>query len=507
MAEDLVAKALSALRQKDFQTAQAAIASYAEDNVLELQHYLIKGLSELALQNWADAQDTFTEATEVFPHQAQLWLNLGAAQENLGKIDEAVDSLEHCLELHPDQPEACGNLSNLYRKQGAFEDAEAMAHRALELGASKAQSLNSLGLALGKQGKFAPATKAFNDALQSDPQNADVLLNLANLAVDQLNFNDAWTFFSRARAAKDNATARRDEGMARLLAGDYAIGWHLYEARLELPRALRITPPCPRYAGEPLAGKRLMLMAEQGFGDTIMFCRYGKLLAEQGAELIWVVPNGLHKLLSTNLPGKVFAEHVPLPEADYYLPLMSLPLVTGKLSPADMPATPYLKAPDQPLLPKAKAAKTKIGLVWLGSPTHERDHERSIPLEDFIPLFTELKNAQFYAPFTGGGLDKITDALKDQTPLIPLAKLITDFSDTAVLLQQLDYLVTVDTATAHLAGALGVQTYLLLQHSPDWRWGIIGETTSWYANMTLLRQPSYGDWGSVVEKLVANLSR
>lgn len=504
MAEDLVAKALTALRQKDFLTAQGAIALYAQENSLELQHFLIKGLAELALKNWAAAENTFTEATQAFPHQAQLWFNLGVAQENLRKVDEAAESLEHCLELQHGHAEACGNLSNLYRKQLRFDDAEKMAHRAFELGAPKVQALNSLGLALGKQGKFDTATKAFNDALQLEPGNSEITFNLANLAVDQLKFDAAWPLFAAARITSDSPAIRRDEGMARILSGDYAAGWALYEARLELPGALRLHPPCPRYRGEALAGKRLMLLAEQGYGDTLMFCRYGKLLAEQGAELIWVVPNGLHKLLSANLPGKVFAEHVPLPEADYYLPLMSLPLVTGKIAPADFPATPYLKAPDQPLLPKAKADKTKVGLVWLGSPTHERDHERSIPLENFIPLFTGLK-AQFYAPFTGAGVDKIVNDIQQQTPLMPLAKLIKDFADTAALLQQLDYLVTVDTATAHLAGALGVQTYLLLQHSPDWRWGISSETTPWYSNMTLLRQPRYGDWESVITKLVERL--
>ncbi len=500
MTEDFVAKALAALRQKRFADARDSIAAYAESNTLEFQHYLIKGLSELALSDWQAAADTFTEATGLFPHQPQLWFNLGTAQENLGKLDDAADSLERSLDLKPEQGDACGNLSNIYRKQGRFGEAEAMAHRAYEFGAPKAQALNSLGLALGKQGKFEAAAKTFQEALQLDPADQQILSNLANLAIDRLDFDTAWEFFAKARALGDLLTIRRDEGMARLLAGDYAAGWTLYEARLELPAALRVRPACPRWRGENLAGKKLMLLAEQGLGDTIMFCRYGKLLADAGAEILWVVQKPLQRLLADNLSGKVFSERDPLPEADYYLPLMSLPLATRKYAPAEAPPAPYLRAPDEPRLPDAKADVKKIGLVWTGSPTHERDHERSISLDRFAPLFAQAK-AEFYAPFTGVGLEEITDG----TPVTALGNLIGDFSDTAALLRQLDCLVTVDTSVAHLAGALDVTTYLLLQYSPDWRWGTSGTTTPWYARATLLRQPKYGDWDSVIENLANKL--
>jgi len=501
MTEDLIAKALAALRQKDFLTARTAIAAYAQDNALELQHFLIKGLSELALAEWSAAAKTFTDAIEAFPHQPQLWLNLGIAQENLGYVDEAAESFEESIDLKNNQGDAYGNLSNLYRKQGRFDEAVAMAHLAFEHGAPKAQALNSLGLAHGKQGKFEAATRTFNEALQFDPTNADIHANIANLAIDQLRFNDAWPAFSKARTLQDSATLKRDEGMARLLTGDFAKGWPLYEARLELPTALRTRPPCPIYKGEMLAGKKLLLVAEQGFGDTIMFCRYGELLAKQGAELLWYVQKPLQWLLKGNLPGKLFTEEDPLPEADYYLPLLSLPLVTGKLDPWDISSAPYMEVSVSPELPQAITGKRKIGLVWTGSPTHERDHERSIPLGVFAPLFNR-KDIQLFAPFTGAGLEEITSA----TPVISLASSIKDFADTAALLKQMECLVTVDTAVAHLAGALGVKTYLLLPHCPDWRWGTTGEKTPWYNSMTLLRQPSYGDWESVISTLAEKLT-
>lgn len=498
MNEDFVAKALSSLRQKDFAAALEAIDAYAQDNIFEFQHYMIKGLAQLSLMEHEQAARTFGEAVRFFPHQPLLWFNLGIAQENLSLIDDAALSFEHSLELQSDQASAYGNLSNIYRRQGRFDEAEKMAHRAFELGAPKAQALNSLALALSKQGKFDAALTTLQQALGHDANNAEIYANLANLKVDQLKFDEAFSFFQRARTIHDSATLRRDEGMARLLAGDFARGWPLYEARLELPRALYITPPCPRYNGEPVPGKKIMLVAEQGFGDSIMFCRYGKYLAEQGAELIWLIPQALQSLLQNNMPGTIVVRENnidAIPVADYYLPLLSLPLATGKLLPNDAPVAPYLKVAATAELPKAKEGKRKIGLVWAGSRTHERDHERSLLLDQFAPLFA-LKDVQLYALFKGDGLEEITD----DTPVISLAGLLKDFASTAALLQQLDCLVTVDTAAAHLAGALGVKTILLVSFCPDWRWGTSGDTTPWYKNMTILRQPRYGDWDSVIQK-------
>ena len=498
--QDQVVKALDALRHKNYAAARDFIADFARENPLELQHYLIKGLSEIALEDWRTARETFTEAAGYLPHQPQLWSNLGLVQENLGQLREAAASYEHSLDLKADQADIYGNLSNVRRRQGRLLEAEKLAHRAYELGAPRVPALNVLGLALGKQGKFDAASKIFNEALRLEPGNRDVTANLANLAVDQLKFDVAWLLFAAARQAGDSAIIRRDEGMARLLAGDYARGWPLYEARLELPTALRVLPSCPRYRGEPLAGKKLLLLAEQGLGDTLQFSRYGRLLTDAGAELIWMVPKPLSRLLADNLTGQVVPEGEAV-QADYYLPMMSLPLATQRLNISEAPALYVWRVPQEPVLPPAKDAKRRIGLVWAGSPTHERDHERSIPIELFAPLIKDV-DAEYVAPFVGDALDDIGDL-----PIKRIDQHIKDFADTAAILRQLDCLITVDTAVAHLAGMLGVKTYLLLPHCPDWRWGTVGEATLWYPSMTLLRQPSYGDWDSVMANLVSHLNK
>ncbi len=500
MSQDLVVTALNALRNRDFVAARNSISAFAEDNPLELQHYLIRGLSDIALKDWEAASDTFHEATVTFPHQPQLWYNLGIAQENLGLLDDATASYEYSLDLNPEQAEACGNLSNIYRRLGFFSDAESMAHRAYELGASKPGALNCLGLALARQGKLSEAEKVFRQILELEPNNSHALVNLANCEVDRLEFSAAWPLYAAARAADNNPVIRHDEALARLLAGDYVTGWPLYEARMEQASAVRIRPTMPMWRrGTILTGKKLLLVAEQGFGDMIQFCRYGAVLAAQDVTLIWVMPTPLVRLMADNLPGTVVAEGDPLPEADYWMPVMSLPYATERLSPADTMPTPYLRIAATPELPGGKKDKRKIGIVWTASPTNERGYEKSMPIETLAPLWN-LEDTQFYAPFINPRLSEIK-----QQPIRRLDNLIKDFTDTAGLLMQLDCLVTVDTATAHLAGALGLKAFVLLPYCPDWRWGTDGMATPFYPTLTLLRQPKPGDWESVITELVKHL--
>lgn len=481
--------AIDALKRKDYAAARDAIA---RENiaVYGVNHFLIKGLAELSLKDWDAALATFTAATARFPDYELFWLNRGIAEENLKETDAAIVSQERCLGLNPAQAEACGNLSNLYRVRLRFAKAEEMARRALALGADKGDALNCLGLALCKQGKFDAAREAYITAHQTAPDSAIILANHANLEAEVFNFEASWPLFAAARALDDKPVFRHDEGLVRLLSGDFEYGFRLFEARLEMPGALRLHPDCPRWNGESLQGKKLLILAEQGFGDVIQFCRYQKFLTE--GDLVWAVPENLVRLLAPFLRGTVQDEKSPLPECDYYVPMLSL----ARLHPRPFAeGENYLTAPTIPALPTG-AHDLKIGLIWAGSRTHLRDNERSISLKLFAPLL-ETVAADFYAPFIGDALDEI-----GSMPITRLDALIFDFADTAALLRQMDCLITVDTAVAHLAGALGVKTFLLLPHCPDWRWGITGKTTPLYPSLTLLRQPTTGDWPSVIGELL-----
>ena len=508
MAHTLTDRATAALGKQRFAEARHLMVTARAVGGFGYREFLLLGLAELALGNWSAASATLTEAVCAHPEQPRLWLNLGYAQENLGEITAAAESYRRCLKFAPDQAEAWGNLSHLCCRLGRAAEAETCARQALSCGAAPAQALNALALALKHQGRFADADAAFAQALDADSGDAAIHANWANAAVDRLDFAAAWPRFAAARALDDNPTLKRDEGMARLLAGDYRRGWPLWENRLALPGALRIPPPCPRHQSEPLSGKRLLVIAEQGFGDTLHFCRFTEpLAAATGADIALVVQKPLVRLLTASLSIQIHSENDPPPSADYHLPLLSLPLALDAQLPTEWPPPPCLRVPHTPRLTSRQDARSrdagqhtgtarKIGLVWAGSPGHRRDRERSISLAMLAPLWHHV-SAHWFAPFTGAALDEIGDA-----PIRRLDSLIFDFADTAALLRQLDALVTVDTSVAHLAGALGLPTWLLLPYCPDWRWTAHGETTPWYPSLTILRQAADADWRPVISRLV-----
>ena len=492
--DETLQHAFLSLQKHDFAEARRLMADVQD--VPSINVFLLRGLAEIGGEDWACAAKTFRAATNAFPDHAPFWFNRGVAEESLGDDGAACASFSQSLTLAPRQAEALGNLSNILCRLGNAIDAEDHARAALDCGIPRGQGLNSLGLALARQGRLAAAEKTLAEAAALAPDDPLIALNRANLLVDQRHFPEAWPLFAEARRLNPRPEIRRDEGMARLLVGDDKGGWPLYEARLELPKALHVPCSLPRFVPEDAKPQRILILSEQGFGDTIQFCRYGALLAAQGHELFWMVQPDLVRLLNGQIPGHVLQRDAPPPQADSYLPLMSLPLATGFPL---IPTAPLWRAPQGPDLPCANG-KRKIGVVWAGSKTHRRDGERSIPFDVLAPLWA-LQDAAFYAPFRGDALTSL-----GTTPIQKLDSLLIDFADTAALLAQLDVLISVDTAVAHLAGSLGVRTFLLLPYTPDWRWGTEGTTTPWYKSLTLYRAPAPHTWSDVMESVVQALN-
>jgi tetratricopeptide (TPR) repeat protein len=488
--------ALEALKRRDFATVRSLLANESP-KTFTIQLYQVKGIAEMSMLDWQAAFDTFSAAALKFPAYAAFWLNRGISAENTGRIDDAISSNEHCLTINGIQVEAMGNLSNLYRRRNRFTDAEAMARKALEAGMKKGDANNLLALALLKQGKLDEADEALRVAQAEDTHNPMLIANRANILVDKLQFFDAWRMFAAARALKDEPVFRRDEGYARMLSGDYDRGLPLAEARLLLPAALRVKSNCPIWNGDSLKGKKLLIVAEQGFGDVIHFARYQSMIHD--GELFWAVPPEMVRLLTGAVRGTVLPEDGPLPDCDVYAPVMSLPFLLGYMRPESTPLKIAVK--ETPKLPQG-SHKLKIGIAWSGSQTNERNKERSIPLERWKPIL-ETGNADFYAPmFANKALDEI-----GSLPVIRLDSLIGEMADSAALIKQMNAVITVDTSVAHLAGTLGIKTFLLLAYCPDWRWGASNDKTPWYSSMTLLRQPKRGDWDSVIQKMADILKR
>ncbi len=430
----------------------------------------------------------FRQALARTPDDAHLHSNLGLSLESQGRLEEALACQEQALALAPASAAIRANLANVLTGLGRWEAAEAHYRQALAADPGHAASHSNLGVLLHDQGRSAEAEQHFRAALALEPASPAYALNL---------------------------------GQMLLARGHFAEGWRLHEARLQAPRNLELLQrhcgplACPRWQGEDLQGKTILVLPEQGLGDEIQFCRYLSWLKARGpAQLIQMCRPELLPLMQglagPDLCLPVAPASGPLPRADYWTVLLSLPLQAGTTL-ENIPAPiPYL-APEPerqarlaPLVRQAAPSALKVGLVWRGNPGHSNDADRSLDsLERLAPLGA-IPGLHFFSLQKGEAQGRSIPAL----PWTDLAPQLQDFADTAALLAELDLLISVDTSTAHLAGALGRPCWLLLpRHKTDWRWLQDRNDSPWYPRTRLYRQPSRGDWDTPLTALARDLAQ
>jgi len=388
-----------------------------------------------------------------------------------------------------------------------FDEAAAALTTALSLAPARFDLMSNLGSALVELDRFGDALALFRQAHALAPRNARIIANIGNLLDFAGALDDAILAYETAHVlAPSDAEIGRNRSMALLRAGRLAEGWPLFEHRRRAVDPAEATVP---RLGDlaTLAGKRVLLFHEQGFGDTLQMLRYAPLLAERGADVLVRVPKPLARLAAA-VPGvhAVVGEGEATGPLDFQAPLMSLPLIFGTELGSIPAAMPYLAADPAAAAVWAERLSNLprpwVGLVWAGSPTGGLDHRRSMRFADLAPIlqapagFISLQigpGATDWAPPAGA-------ATLDATPWIG------DFADTAALVSQLDLLITVDTAVAHLAGGLGRPVWVLDRFSSCWRW-LTGRTDSpWYPSLRLLRQPAPGQWQQPVAEAVRLLN-
>ena len=297
-----------------------------------------------------------------------------------------------------------------------------------------------------------------------------------------------------------------------LFDGDYQRGWPLYEARLRLPGVMQ-PPRLPRWSGQPLAGRSLLLVAEQGYGDTFQFLRYARVFKGRGARVVLAAQAALGRLLAAHpdLDELVLVELAAESRCDFYLPLLSAPGAVGTDA-ATIPAEiPYLWADpeltDHWRTELAKIDGLRIGIVWQGSPSFKTDHLRSIPLRHFAPL-ARLPGVRLISLQKGFGSEQIGQV---DFPILDLAGRLDqtagDFMDTAAVIRNLDLVIAPDTAIAHLAGALGAPVFLAVQLAADWRWLHGRDDSPWYPTVRLFRQTEFGQWPDVFRRIAAAVEK
>jgi len=463
----------------------------------------------------AEAIARLEQAVRLRPDYAEAHYNLGSALAEQGRLAEAVRSYREALRCQPDSPEAHYNLGNVLNQMGNVQDAAASFGEALRWRPGYVGAHNNLGLALAAQGQFAEAMVCYREALRHEPDLAEAHYNVGNALIQMGNVQEAETCYLEAlRHGPDLPGAHLGLSTLWLLLGNFEQGWPEYEWRWQMKDFPSSPRSQPKWDGRLLDGKTILLHAEQGLGDTLQFIRYAAVVKQRGGTVVAECQPSLLGVLA-GCPGidQLVREGEPLPACDVQAPLLSLPGLCGTAL-ATIPAeVPYLVAYRSRVEHwrdrLAAVSGFKVGICWQGYPGHKNDRRRSVPLEQFVPL-AEVPGLRLVSLQKGPGSEQWT-ALAGHWPVAGLPGQAEEPSegwvDTAALVCALDLVITVDTAVAHLAGALGVPVWVALPFSPDWRWLLGRADSPWYPTMRLFRQTRLGHWSDVFERIAAELQR
>jgi hypothetical protein len=399
-----------------------------------------------------------------------------------------------------------------YRK-GELDHAIAAYRQCVSLDSTFPNAHYNLGVALSDAEQFEEAAKHLQVVIEAEPERAETYNSLGHIARQGKQPQQAIAYYEQAIALQpDYAQAHFNLGISLLQVGDYARGWHEYDWRWKTGEFMPFQCPHPRWDGDEILDKTLLIHTEQGAGDAIQFARFLPLAAQRCKKLILVCPPDLMALFATmSVIAEVRAAGaINVAEFDTYLPLMSLPQVLGTQLSTIPSNAPYFdvemlrrrKGKDA-FTPLATSSQRKVGIVWAGSPTYRNDRRRSCRLEDLMPIL-HMPGIEFYSLQKG----ERGRELADLPPGISIQEheaALHDLSDRALLIAHLDLVIGVDTAVVHLAGALGKPVWTLLSFAPDWRWLLEGETTPWYPTMRLFRQTRPGDWEDVATRVAEAL--
>jgi tetratricopeptide (TPR) repeat protein len=506
---------------------EAAVAGYDEALALKRDYadaYNNRGLALAALKRYEAALASYDQAIALNVDFAVAYSNRGLMLKELNRLEAALASYDRAIALKPDFAEAHSNRGLVLKEFNQFEAALASHDRAIALKPDFAEAHSNRGLVLKELHRFEAALSSYDQAIALKPDFAEAHSNRGLVKQDLHQLEAALADYDRAIALNpDFAVAYFNRAMARLMVGDFKNGWLDWEWRWKgdngpiVKDGRQLRQPC-WLGNESIAGKTILLHSEQGLGDTLQFCRYAKWVADLGARVILDVQQPLQSLLA-GLQGvvQVVAQGDALPAFDYYSPLMSLPLAFNTTL-ATIPAPiPYLKCNAQKALfwkeKLGEKTKLRVGLVWSGGFRASQpelwaiNDRRNVPLAKFASL--KHPDIEFYSLQKGqpaeSELADLTSKNWDGPPVTDFTNLLRDFSDTAALLEQLDLLISVDTSTAHLAGAMGKPVWVLNRFDTCWRWLMDRSDSPWYPTVTLYRQERDGDWDGVIQRVRSDL--
>ncbi len=457
----------------------------------------------------SEATSHYQQALRLRPEYAEAHNNLGTALAEQGRQPEAVASYRQAIRLRPDYPDAHYNLGNALASQGQFDAAVASGQRAIALQPERADAHIGLGNAFAGQGRLQDAEASYRQAIRLNPAYVEAHHNLGLALTQSERLDEALASYDEAiRLNPGHAEAHFNRAATLLLRGDFERGWPEYEWRWKrtgnTPRSFSV----PIWDGAPLAGRTILLHAEQGLGDTIQFLRYAPLVKQRGGRVLVECQPPLLRLAST-CPDidQLLPQGAPLPKFDVHSPLLSLPGILGTTVATIPNKVPYLHADPQLVEQWSRklgtSSELKVGIAWQGSPTFAQDKQRSIPLREFAPL-GKLPGIRLICLQKGLGREQLPQ-IGDQFSVVDLGDQFDQgsaaFLDTAAIMQNLDLVIAPSSAIAHLAGALAVRVWVALPAVPDWRWLLDRADSPWYPTARLFRQPRTGDWAGAFEAM------
>ena len=457
------------------------------------------------------AEAQYRQAYRQRPNCTKTLVNLANALLKLRRNVDAIRCYLKALEIEPKSFSALHGLGYALVNCKNWTQAEVWFRHAVALRSQSAEAHNSLGNVLYLQKRMGEAAAEYCRAIEIDPEYSRAHINLGNALLGMGRHAQArGCYESGLRLDGASPGGRYNLALMQLRNGEYEEGWRNHESRWDFEELHlgRRNFTQPMWQGESLQDKTILLHAEQGLGDTIQFARYVPSLASKGAHVILEVQAPLLTLLRS-MPGvaNVIERGKPLPEFDLHCPFMSLPFAfEAELKTIPLPEG-YLAVSEE----VAEAARQqypgsgmRIGLAWAGNPNHKADAQRSMPLVAFLPL-AEMPGITLFSLQKGMAVQQIAP-LRGNLPILDAASSHSSMAETAALLATLDVVISIDTSIAHLAGAMGKPVWVLLAHLADWRWMERREDSPWYQSAKLIRQPSPGDWESVIQKVIKDLS-
>ena len=472
-------------------------------------------------ERWAEGLDFLRKTIDVNPNYPDAHVNLGVALQAQGDLTTAIASYNKALDLNPSYPEAHYNLGIALKEKCEFTAAIVSYKKALQNRPNYPEAYLNLGVVLLEQGRLSAAVSSCRKAVELEPSWPEAHYNLGVIYLENGELTAA--LFSYAKALELNPIypeAHWNQALAILLAGDYEKGLDRYEYRFEsesISNILCAIPSCSRWDGKICGSSdKLILVCEQGLGDTLQFMRYVMALRDQGMSVSLCAPTKLHSLIKFS-----GIDDSPLtPEQGnnitdgQWIPLLSVPRCLQVRPENPIVTEPYIKT-SQELIAKWGGILSQekchvIGINWQGNPENEKNkintRERSLHLEAFGPI-TAHSNVSLLSLQKGFGSEQVeTSSFKDRfVRCQDQVNEAWDFLETAAIIANCDLVITSDTAVAHLAGGMGKTIWLLLKKVPEWRWGLEGDTTFWYPSMRLFRQAERGNWDELMERVADEL--